>query len=144
MGGTSSATARSTRTPLPLSHRFGQAAQAVACPYAQGRTLRRIVWQHYRLFLFYSSFIGFTFLEISCNNAVKNYRPRCMRSRSIRLGWRKRDRGSGRPSNRGRPNGRGLTPWLSTWQVLASRWVVQCHQSCSLLHRLTHTHLTHT
>ena len=51
---------------------------------------------------------------------------------------------SGRPSDRGgRPSGRGLTPWLSTWQVLASRWVVQRHQSCSLLHRLTHTHLTH-
>jgi len=151
MGGTSSATARSTRTALPLSHRSGQAARAVACPYAQGRTLRRIVWQHYRLFLFYSSFFGFTFLETACNNAVKNYRPRCLRSRSIRQGWRKSDRGSGRPSDRGwrpsdkgwRPSGRGLTPWLSTWQVLASRWVVQRHQSCSLLHRLTHTHLTH-
>ena len=147
------------KRPLPRSEIFAesknvgsrQRKRVVACPYAQGRTLRCIVWQHYRLFLFYSSFFGFTFLETACNNAVKNYRPRCLRSRSIRQGWRKSDRGSGRPSDRGwrpsdkgwRPSGRGLTPWLSTWQVLASRWVVQRHQSCSLLHRLTHTHLTH-
>jgi hypothetical protein len=59
MGGTSLATAHSTRPLLPLSPRFEQGARAQARPYALGWILHSTRWRHSRLFLFYSSFIDF-------------------------------------------------------------------------------------
>ena len=65
MGGTGLATAQSTRPLLPVSPRFEQAARAGVRPYDLGRTLHTTGWRHSRLFLVYSSFIGF-FIPFLC------------------------------------------------------------------------------
>ena len=72
MGGTGLAMAQSTRPLLLVSPRFEQAARAGAQPYNLGRTLYTTGWRHSRLFLVYSSFIGFfhTFSLHYCNIGV--------------------------------------------------------------------------
>ena len=64
MGGTGLAMAQSTRPLLPVSPRFEQ-ARAGAWPYDLSRTLHTTGWRHLRLFLVYSSFIGF-FIYFLC------------------------------------------------------------------------------
>ena len=65
MGGTRLAAAQSTRPLLLVSPRFEQAARVGAQPYDLGRTLHITGWRHSRLFLVYSSFIGF-FIPFLC------------------------------------------------------------------------------
>ena len=63
MGGTGLVMVQLTRLLLLVSPRFEQAARA--WPYNLDRTLYTTGWRHSRLFLVYSSFIGF-FIPFLC------------------------------------------------------------------------------